>query len=316
MSVPWGAYSASIDYVLADGVSYNGGGYTCLLPNGPSTSIHAPTDTTYWKPTPITRIDWTTRLLGRIYQQFVGAPNIEAIVRAKAAQYQAIEDALHQLLTLPSIDDSYGAQLDNLGRILDMARGGATDASYRLYLKAKARALRSTGTAESIYKTFRALLGNNSASLIVSRVGIAALTLTVLEVMTSTMATVGLYMLRIAKMAGVRAWLLWQQNVDSEMFIFDTSTNLSQQELIGVTTLHVYSTAAFPSSGSLILGYSGTDQETVTYAGKTGTTFTGVSATTNLHELNTCVSLVGTTGKGMGDSTDASVGGELSGAAY
>lgn len=51
----------------------------------------------------------------------------------------------------------------------------------------------------------------------------------------------------------------------------------------GATTLTVASTTGFPSSGSLVLDDGTALEELVTYSGKTGTTFTGVSATVNAH---------------------------------
>ena len=224
MTVPWTTYDATTNYTPPDGCVFKGVGYNCIQENGPSSMVAAPTDDAYWHPTIISRIDWTPRLLGRLYTQFVGKPKIEQIVRLKAAAWQALEDTFLQLLTLPSIDDSVGAQLDNLGKILNMPRMGATDPNYRPYLKAKIAALRSSGTPEALYRVFRALLADNVAKLIYAWEGPAQMSMTLVDPTTSTLAAVALSMLRIAKFAGVRAWIIWQESADADTFCFDGGT--------------------------------------------------------------------------------------------
>lgn len=65
---------------------------------------------------------------------------------------------------------------------------------------------------------------------------------------------------------------------------FGLAAFLDGSHSAGATTLTVDSTGGFPSSGSLVLDEGTEDEETVTYSGKTGTTFTGVSALTMDHD--------------------------------
>ena len=92
--------------------------------------------------TPIT--DWQTRLRERLYEQFKDLPGWLSIVDAIAARVQALEDAIVQCYTITSIDESEGVQLDVLGRIVGEQRAGKTDAVYRLYIRAKICANRSS----------------------------------------------------------------------------------------------------------------------------------------------------------------------------
>ena len=134
-----------------------------------------------------------------------------------ARQVQDFEDAAQALLTIISIDDSIGAQLDNLGRLVGQPRVNADDATYRLYLKARIVARRSNGTPELIYKVFRALFGSPSMVLVTSGVGVKAFRLTLNTAITAAQAVIGLSFLRDAKESGARAVLEWQTSVDSVM---------------------------------------------------------------------------------------------------
>lgn len=59
---------------------------------------------------------------------------------------------------------------------------------------------------------------------------------------------------------------------------------------IGATTIAVDSTADFPSSGTLYLDYeTAGSQETLSYTGKTSTTFTGVSAAAHAHAAKSLI---------------------------
>jgi len=162
--------------------------------------------------------DWQTRLRGRIYWQFKGKPKIQAWVDMVARQFSDIEDALQTLLTLPSIDDSAGAQLDLLGRLLGQARGGVDDDTYRTYLFATRFANKSSGTAEDIYRVFAALFA--SPMLILSS-PVKSFRLTLWNILTPDQAAVGLRFLRKVKEAGARAILEFTTISDDNIMRWD-----------------------------------------------------------------------------------------------
>lgn len=168
--------------------------------------------------------DWETRLLGRLYWQFRGKPNITAWVKMVARQFQDVEDVYQAILTIISIDDSVGAQLDNLGRFLGQPRAGLDDATYRLYLKARIIANKSDGTPEAIYKVFRALFGSAvSMVLTTSDVGVKAFKMYVQGILTAAQVRAGLTFLRRSKEAGARAVLEWQPAADISVMRWDVA---------------------------------------------------------------------------------------------
>lgn len=149
--------------------------------------------------------DWYRRLKGRLYEQNKGKVKIDKWVRLVAAQFQDLEDAAQSLLTIVNIDDSVGAQLDNLGRIVGQPRAVNEDAGYRLYLKACIAANRSNGTAEDLYRVFRALFG--ALGYVIRNGGNKSFALTVLAPLTMAQRLAAISFLRDAKEAGARAIL-------------------------------------------------------------------------------------------------------------
>lgn len=166
--------------------------------------------------------DWETRLLGRLYWQFRSKPRIVAWTRMIARQVQDVEDVFQAILSIVSIDDSVGAQLDNLGRFLGQPRAGLDDDTYRLYLKARIIANKSDGTPEAIYKVFRALFGPTVSMVIkTSDVGVKTFVQHVATVLTAAQVQAGLTFLRQSKEAGARAILEWQPSAAAATFTLD-----------------------------------------------------------------------------------------------
>lgn len=78
-----------------------------------------------------------------------------AIVSILVDRYQRIEDALWQMGELRWIDTATGAQLDVLGAIVGEDREGRDDSTYRLWVKARARANRSAGRPDDALDVLR-----------------------------------------------------------------------------------------------------------------------------------------------------------------
>lgn len=97
---------------------------------------------------------------GNVLEQFKGKPNLEAFLRLLADQVQAIEDAAHEVPAEGlNVDVAEGAQLDGIGSIVGQARNGQSDATYRLFIKAKILVNTSGGTAEDLIEVFDVLTG-------------------------------------------------------------------------------------------------------------------------------------------------------------
>lgn len=95
-------------------------------------------------------LDRVDRTIKRLLYQFRGQPNMEAIAASYGAQFQEIEDVLWQLYTLRWLSTATGAQLDELGRMLDEPRGDKNDDDYRAAIYARIALNGSHGRIEDI----------------------------------------------------------------------------------------------------------------------------------------------------------------------
>jgi hypothetical protein len=85
--------------------------------------------------------DAVARLIG----QFQDKPRLVALVRVLAHRYQLLEDALWQILTESDVDNAEGATLEDIGNLVGQSRNGSPDPEYRVFIKARIRANRSSG---------------------------------------------------------------------------------------------------------------------------------------------------------------------------
>lgn len=151
--------------------------------------------------------DWQSRLRSRLYEQFKELPNWLAIVDAIAARVQALEDAIRDCYTITSIDDSEGAQLDVLGRLVGEPRYGRADDVYRLYIRAKVRANKSSGTMADLYAVLRAMFGQSLEATITPAPPAGIIVTIAAPALNPDEQAAALHFLIIAKAAGVRLWL-------------------------------------------------------------------------------------------------------------
>ena len=88
----------------------------------------------------------------RLATQFKEKPKLAALLDGISAQVQDVEDTLWALLTQRSLDTAVGAQLDDVGVLLNLPRYATeADADYRLKLEARVLVLTSSGTLEETY---------------------------------------------------------------------------------------------------------------------------------------------------------------------
>lgn len=165
---------------------------------------------------------WPARLRTRLYAQFRDKVTHKQWADLLGRQQQDVEDATQTLLTLLDIDASEGVQLDVIGRIVGQPRTGVDDPTYRLYLRARILANRSTGTVENIYAVMRALFGQDTARPVYSGGWVKQFSIRLGFVLTRTQALVALEFLGDAKEAGARGILEWIESPASAVFTYDS----------------------------------------------------------------------------------------------
>ncbi len=174
--------------------------------------------------------DWIVRLRGKLFTRFRGKTTWEQWVQLLGRQFQDLEEATQSILLLMDIDNCPGRNLDVVGRIVGQPRLGNDDDTYRLYLKARIAANKSTGSPEDIYDMFVVMFGEDRKyrlargevkqfSLYVEYKALEALGT---EVITRAQALIARYFLGVAKDAGDRAIVVWQESADADMFTFDS----------------------------------------------------------------------------------------------
>lgn len=243
---------------------------------------------------------WLNRLRDKVYEQFKGLPNIDAIVQALAFQAQELEESGQALLLLLSIDDCTGAQLRMLGVRVGQPYAGEDDETFRLYLRARIAANRSDGNTEALYAVFRAMLG---AAIVQSLVQspIKSFQLTISDPpLTEAQGLVALDFLHDAKEAADRGLLAWQGFVDAEMFYTSLACYHTGGSGIGDANMDVDDASEFPPSGTLIIDEGTPSEETIDfdYRSDVSIHFTG-GALASAHDAGAVVALVGSPGKGF-----------------
>jgi hypothetical protein len=259
--------------------------------------------------------DHADRGIDRLPSQFRDKPKLEALLRVLLGQVQDVEDALWQLFTQRALAGATGVTLDAIGKLVGQPRNALSDADYRRYISARIATNRSKGKISDLYKIARLIINDLDAALYLDNQGNAAAVMKVTGiVLDDDLAAILIEFLQDAAKAGVRIILESQTDIEDESFTLAISAFLDGALVGGETTILVDSTDGFPSSGSLDIDVGLADEETVTYAGITSTSFIGVSAVANPHPDASCIQLSGAPGKGLGDEADPLVGGTLASA--
>lgn len=247
----------------------------------------------------------------RLLSQYAG--RLERDLDPVSAQVQDVEDALWAVWSGRGVSTATGHTLDLLGRIVGEDRQGESDALYRIRIRARIQANLSDGTWDDIHRVMSILLDTQWPLATVSgaelppaafqyRVDGLVLSADQIKILTS--------FLRSIRGAGIELRFGWSAGPLSDAFSFAIGSTLTAPTLVGATVLPVVTSAPFPGAGIAKVGV-GANKETVTYTGVTGTSLTGVSATTKPHDLNDPVSLVDPShGKGYGDNANPGTGGK------
>jgi hypothetical protein len=95
-------------------------------------------------------LDLAVRAKARVLGQYQKATRLVALAGEVGGWAQELEDALWALGQATTIDGATGIWLDRLGALVGEERGGASDADYRGFIRARIRALRSSGRVEDL----------------------------------------------------------------------------------------------------------------------------------------------------------------------
>jgi len=163
--------------------------------------------------------------LARLIDQFRGQPIIGAFVAAWARQSQAVEATSFGLLEETWLATAIGVQLDGLGEIVGVERGGLSDTDYRLRIRAQVKRNVSSGTIDELLELCTDL---GATSVVLTETPPAKIALDSQSIVVS-----GLQIGRLAasaKPAGVGFSFTWYES--STPFKFDTAgQGLDQGEL-------------------------------------------------------------------------------------
>lgn len=166
-------------------------------------------------------LDYQQRALLRLLEQYREKPLMEALIQLEPTRLQGLEDALWQVYTLRNLDSASGVQLDVLGRILGLPRGGLDDDSYRTHLRAQILLLRSSGTADQILAIIVA--AHTDATPVLTESYPAGFTVRVgTVVLTALEAALLASFVRKGRAGGVRAVMEWNPQAESATFTWDT----------------------------------------------------------------------------------------------
>ena len=103
--------------------------------------------------------DHVDTALALLVQQFQDKERIRFLLGALVSQVQGVEDTLWDLHIARRLARAAGAQLDGIGRIVGLRRGRLIEESYRTYLRAQIRLLRSHGTPEDLLAMVSLIVG-------------------------------------------------------------------------------------------------------------------------------------------------------------
>lgn len=173
------------------------------------------------------------------------------LLAAVSAEVQEVEDMWLAMLASNAIDDATGDQLDQIGGLVDMPRGGSEDVDYRRRIRAKVAVNRSLGLVNDIIRVVRLVVNDAGVAVEIDQQGIAAYVakLGTLAVPTVTATDLASF-LRKGTSAGVRSIVESSTVADTDAFILDGPAGLG---FVKVPTLDL-ATLALPGGTDTIVG--------------------------------------------------------------
>jgi hypothetical protein len=188
-----------------------------------------------------------TRAKSRVLGQYQAATRFNALVGEVGLAFQELEDALWGLVGATAIDTATGIWLDRIGVIVNEGRGGASDASYRGFLRARIRANRSNGTVEDVLAVLYVWDDNYPAYMQQFFPASFELTQSGGSLAPSDVPRV-LRLVKSARAAGVGVMFIYQTVDDASAFTFSTSAALESSSTTG------FGDSTTPATGGAFVG--------------------------------------------------------------
>lgn len=88
--------------------------------------------------------------LTQTLSQYKGLPKLTSLFTVFAAAIQNVENAIYALYLATPLQNAQGAQLDNIGGIIGLARNGLDDATYRVLLNGTVALNNSDATTNAV----------------------------------------------------------------------------------------------------------------------------------------------------------------------
>jgi hypothetical protein len=177
--------------------------------------------------------DHEARALSKMASQFPRDGTVAGLVRVAAGRWQAVEDAFFGLIDAFNLETATGAQLLVLGRLVGQEKGGLDDDTYRLYIKARIAANRSSGTPEELINIARLL--STGGAIHYTPYTIASFVL-FLEGPVENGVLIAQLILR-AEAAGVNGTVEWSEYPPDETFTLDAGPGLDVGHLANSLSL-------------------------------------------------------------------------------
>lgn len=222
--------------------------------------------------------------LARKLRQFENVSGLTAILNIFNEQTQDLEDALYPMYTNRFITTAEGAQLDQIGEILQEFREDESDADYLERLQAKIRVNRSSGAAPDLIKIYKLILPDND--IFFEQYGGGGFILNIGTVETSRVPTYQKF-LRLAKSAGINGQLLVTEADLEDTFTLMEGSTLSAQANAAATSFTPVTPSDY-TAGDLLTLSPGTSIAEQRVAGAVTSTVT-VAALSNTHPVGAAV---------------------------
>ena len=158
----------------------------------------------------------TTRIaeaLAKLTDQFKGQVNIEAIISACVNQSQQLEAAAFDVIENTLVATAEGAQLDGLGAVVGVERGGFSDADYRIRIAARILQNQASGTIPELLELCTTL---GAVTPVLTEQQPAAFSI-ITDSPTLSGREIG-QVVSETKPAGVRAWFIWHESTNPFRF--------------------------------------------------------------------------------------------------
>ncbi len=271
--------------------------------------------------------DHEVAAVARLPEQHRDKVKFPALIDALAKPANAVDAAMMQLLTERQIDTAVGTQLDAIGKLVGIDRADVdatlSDADYRRYVRAKIWTFKSGGTVEDVIRVMKLVIDDSAATISVltprdlgSWVKTDAEFIARIDnvAVADAVAEIAAQYLRDSASAGVRAILETSEDTPAETFGFPKYvTQLLLAASPTDTTIYVYSTSGWPSSGTILIDAGMPEEEDIAYTVVSSNTLSVPAGIANAHTSEAAVQYetAPVASKGFGDEAVSTTGGKF-----